>query len=84
MKKIRVRVDARNRVSLTRVLKKIPTSFYAYESAGKVILEPLVEVAAHEAWLFEPENKEILNAIKEGLKQKGNIKRGSFAKHIKK
>lgn len=83
MKKVQVKVDSKNRISLSRVTKKLPSSFYAYESAGKIILEPLIEVPAEEAWLFDPENKEILEAIKEGLRQKGTIKRGSFAKYLK-
>jgi len=44
----------------------------------KKIVEPIVEVPADEAWLFEPENKDILDAVKEGLRQKGTIRRGSL------
>lgn len=84
MKKTHVRVDAKNRVCLTKITKNLPASFYAYESKGKIILEPLTEVPADEAWLFKPENKEILKAIKEGLEQEGTIKRGSFSKYLKK
>ncbi len=83
MKRIHVRVDAKNRISLTRVAKNLPSSFYAYESKGKIILEPILEVPAEEAWLFKPENKEILDAIKEGLEQEGTINRGSFSKYLK-
>jgi hypothetical protein len=36
-----------------------------------------------EAWLFEPENKEVLAKIKRGLKQKGTIRRGSFVQKNK-
>jgi hypothetical protein len=38
-----------------------------------------VEIPAHEAWLFR--NKEALHKVKQGLEQKGSVKRGSFAKH---
>ena len=41
------------------------------------------EIPANEAWLFAPENKHILEQVKEGLRQKGTIKRGSFSKHLK-
>ena len=51
---------------------------------GKIILEPMIEVPADEAWLFEPQNKDILAKIKNGLKQDGTISRGSFAKYTKK
>ena len=80
MKKIEVHVDSRNRVCLTKVSKKLAARFYAYEEGNKIILEPLVEVPASEAWLFEPQNKEILKMIKEGLKQEGTINYRSLVK----
>jgi hypothetical protein len=83
MKRLNIRVDAKNRVCLTKITKKLPKSFSAYEFEGKIILEPLVEIPAEEAWLFEPQNKEILASIKEGLQQKGTIKRSSFSKYLK-
>jgi len=83
MKKIHVRVDSRSRISLTKVSKNLPSSFYAYESNGKIILEPLAEIPMEEVWIFEPKNKHILEEVKEGLAQKGTIKR-SFAKTSKK
>jgi len=84
MKKKYVRVDSRNRVSLTKISRNLPSSFYAYEFEGKIILEPLAEVPMEEAWIFEPKNRAILEEVKEGLKQKGTVKRGSFAKYAKK
>jgi hypothetical protein len=86
MKKVSVKVDSRNRISLTKVSKKIASSFYAHEEKdGRIILEPIVEVPAREAWLFKPENKEILEKIKRGLKQKTpGVSRGSFAHHVTK
>ncbi len=83
MKKIHVRVDSRSRISLTKVSKNLPSSFYAYESNGKIILEPLAEIPMEEAWIFEPKNRHILEEVKEGLTQKGTIKR-TFAKASKK
>lgn len=83
MKKIHVRVDSRSRISLTKVSKNLPSSFYAYESHGKIILEPLTEVPMEEAWIFEPKNRHILEAVKEGLTQKGTVKR-TFTKKSKK
>jgi hypothetical protein len=80
MKKVTVRVDSRNRISLTKVSKKIAQSFYAYEKDGKIILEPVAEIPAHEAWLYEPENKQILGQLKKALKQKGTITFDEFVK----
>lgn len=82
-KKTHVRLDSRNRISLTKVSKHLPSSFSAYVEKGRIILEPIVEVPVNEAWLFEPENDAILKKVKEGLKQKGKIKRGSFSKYLK-
>lgn len=84
MKKVSVKVDSRNRISLTKVCKNLASSFYAYEEeSGRIILEPIVEIPAHEAWLFKPENKELLEKLKRGLKQKTTgVSRGSFAHHV--
>lgn len=83
MRKIRLQLDSRNRVCLTKVSKHLPALFSAYEKDGKIVLEPLVEIPAREAWLFKPENKKILKEVTKGLQQKGTIKRGSFKKHLK-
>jgi len=83
MKKTTVKVDSRNRICLTKLSKKLPSSFSAYIEKGRIILEPLVEVPVEEAWLFAPENKKILERVKRGLKQKGTIDRGSFSKYLK-
>ncbi len=83
MKKIRLSSDSRNRITLTKVTNNLAKHYYAYVERGKIILEPIVEVLAEEAWLFEPQNKEILKQIKEGLKQKGTIRRGSFAEFVR-
>jgi len=83
MKKIRVKLDSRNRICLTKVSKKLATSFYVYEVEGKIVLEPLIEIPAEEAWLFKPENKEILKRIQDSFKEEERIDRGSFAKYAK-
>ena len=86
MKNVCLAVDSRNRVCLTKLTKKLPARFLAYLKDGKIILEPLVEVPKDEAWLFEPENKEILEQVKKGLSQvktKKLVSRGSFAKYRK-
>lgn len=83
-KKIFLKPDARNRICLTKILKPMPYMLQAYEKNGKIILEPLAQVPAEEAWLFKPENKKILAEVKKGLQQKGTVNRGTFKKLLKK
>jgi hypothetical protein len=82
MEKIKLTVDSRKRISLTKFLPtgKI-SSVKAYKEDDKIILEPMVEIPAREVWLFE--NKPALEKVKRGLLQKGTIKRGSFVKYTK-
>lgn len=70
MKKVRVRVDSRNRICLTKVSSQITSQFFAYEEQGKIILEPLFEVSSEEAWLFSPQNKACLEQLKKDLIKK--------------
>jgi hypothetical protein len=82
MEMIKLTVDSRKRISLTKLLptEKI-SSVKAYRENGRIILEPMVEIPAWEAWLYE--NKAALGKVKKGLSQEGTIKRGSFAKYTK-
>jgi len=80
---IYLKVDSRNRVSLTKLSKQLSDHYIAYSQDNKIILEPVTLVPENEAWLFKPENKEILNSVKRGLKQKATVKRGSFSKYLK-
>lgn len=82
MKTAYLRVDSRNRVSLTKLMKDLPAIFRADLVNGRIILEPLKEIPAEEAWLFEPENKHLLEKLKEGLKQEATIDLGSFKKYL--
>ena len=75
-----LKIDSRNRVSLTKLSKKLAHLYKAYSVADKIILEPMQAIPEKEAWLFEPENKEILDTLKRGLKQRATISRGSFSK----
>lgn len=83
MKKTRVKVDSRNRICLTKIAKTLATSYSAYIEDNRIVLEPLIEISAKEAWLFEPKNKAILQKIEKALKQEKVIDRGSFAKYAK-
>lgn len=82
MEAIKLAVDSRKRISLTKLLPegKI-SSVRAYREEERIILEPMVEIPARELWLYE--NKEALRKVKTGLSQKGTIRRGPFAKYAK-
>ncbi|MEW6417998.1 MAG: hypothetical protein AB1480_07740 [Nitrospirota bacterium] len=82
METIKLTVDSRKRISLTKLLPagKI-SSVKAYKEDNRIILEPMVEIPAREVWLYE--NKAAIEKVKKGLSQKGTIKRGSFAKYSK-
>ncbi len=82
MKKQIVRLDSRNRVCLTKVKKNLSELYYVYMVDDKIVLDPIREIPKNEQWLFRPENKEILEKVKEGLKQKGTIDRGSFSEYL--
>ena len=82
MEVIKLTIDSRKRISLTKLLPggKI-SSVRAYRDEDRIILEPMVEIPAREAWLYE--NRDALDKVKKGLSEKGTIKRGSFAKYAK-
>lgn len=62
-------LDSRNRICLTQFLPKNleVTSYKAYQEGEKIILEPMTEVPAREAWLYN--NPKALALVLEGLKQ---------------
>jgi len=82
METIKLTVDSKKRISLTKLLPggKI-SSVRAYKENEKIILEPMVEIPSREIWLYE--NEAALKKVKKGLSQKGTIKRGSFSKYAK-
>ena len=82
METIKLTVDSKKRISLTKLLPggKI-SSVRAYKGNDRIILEPMVEIPAREVWLYE--NETALKKVKAGLSQKGTIKRGSFSKYAK-
>jgi hypothetical protein len=80
MKTVNLAVDSRKRISLSKLLPELPvSSVRAHLEGDKIILEPMVEIPAREAWLYQ--NKKALNKVKTGLAETGAIKRGSFAKY---
>lgn len=81
LKTQRLPMDARNRVTLTSLLTgdEDISSFEAHREGEKIILVPMTEIPASEAWLYR--NKEALASVKRGLKKGKTHNRGSFAKH---
>ncbi len=55
------------------------SSVRAYLDGDKIGLEPMVEVPAREAWLYQ--NEKALSKVKAGLSEEGTIKRGSFREY---
>lgn len=55
MEKIRVKLDSRNRISLTKILPKVHSfsTFHIYQEGERIIIEPIVEIPAHELWLYK-------------------------------
>jgi len=78
MKELFLKTDSRNRISLTKAVGKASSVYKVTVQDGKIILEPMVEMSKHEEWLYAPENKAILDHVKESLKQKADIYLGTF------
>ena len=78
-----LKLDLRNRISLTKLSKNLYPIYKAYIQGNKIILESVQEIPEDEAWLFLPENKEILARIKKSLREDATIDLGSFKKHLK-
>ena len=70
------RVDSKHRVSLGRAIPREVRSFKVYQNAhGQVVLDPMVSLPAHEAWLFK--NKRASRLVRQGLE---DAKRGRLVK----
>lgn len=82
MKTMYIKADSRNRVSLKKIAKKLAPIYRAYTQENKIILEPVEEIPAEEAWLFKPENKQILDHIRKSLMQDATIDFKTLKKHI--
>lgn len=80
---IYVKLDSRNRVSLTKVSKNLFDLYRVSIHGDKIILEPVVEIPEEERWLFEPKNKHILSEVKKSLAQEANIPWEKIKKNLK-
>lgn len=77
-------LDERKRIPLGRILKagKLNVTLYDAEIvAGKIVLEPMVAVPEHEAWLYK--NPAVLSSVKRGLNEKPRHKLPDMSKHLK-
>lgn len=80
------RVDSKHRVALGRSIPSQVTSFKVYRNAhGQVILDPMVSLPAHEAWLFK--NKRASALVQQGLEdaQRGRLVKSKedFSRYVK-
>ena len=68
-KPLSLTLDSRNRVCLTPFLPEglEVASYLATQEGDKIILEPMAEIPAREAWLYQ--NPKALGSVLEGLKQ---------------
>lgn len=71
-----LRVDAKKRITLGKIISDDITSFDAeIKENGVIILHPRVEISAEELWLYK--NPEALASVKRGL---DDLKHGRFVK----
>lgn len=80
------RLDAKQRVTLGKSLRGRVTSFRVYRNAhGQIVLDPMVSIPAHEAWLFK--NKRAAHAVQRGLEdaKQGRLinAKEDYARHVR-
>jgi hypothetical protein len=83
MKPTYVKLDSRNRLSLTKITKNLSSLYRVYVQDDKIILEPIREIPDEERWLFDPANKEIVERLKRSLQQEGVNDWDTIKKHLK-
>lgn len=80
-----VKLDAKRRVLLPKVLARKGVTYHVYVNRiGQIVLDPQVTVPASEAWLFE--DKAALASIDKGMTESASgrvVNRGSFADYTK-
>ncbi len=60
-------LDDRNRLTLGGIFKGCKRVRIFKNARGELLLQPMVEIPAHEIWLFE--NKQALESVQRGLKE---------------
>jgi len=76
MEHVKVNLDSRNRIPLTRILGDCTAkTFDMYWEGDKLILVPLIQIPESEAWIYK--NKAALASLERGLKDaaEGKVKK---------
>jgi hypothetical protein len=68
-------IDERNRLTLGELPEGLKRVRIYKNDRGEVLLQPVIEIPASEAWLFR--NEEALESVKKGLK---NASKGKISK----
>lgn len=67
MNHIKVNLDSRKRIPLTKILKDCEAkTFDMYWENDRIILVPLIEIPEREAWIYK--NKKALASLEKGLR----------------
>jgi hypothetical protein len=78
-----VRPDSKGRITLGSLATGV-SSVKAYrDPAGRIVLEPQIEVPAAEAWLWQ--NPAAMKAVQQGLQDSAEgrlVDRGSFTQYV--
>lgn len=77
-----VRPDSKGRITLGKTAREFSGYTMKEKPDGSILLEPLIEIPAKEAWLYK--NKEALASVMKGLEESAEGKTkslGSFAKY---
>lgn len=66
-----VKLDAKRRVHLPKVLAREGVTYHIYANrVGQIVLDPQITIPASEAWLFE--DKTALGSIDKGMAESAN------------
>jgi len=78
----RLTLDSRKRITLSRLIadEEHISSFIAYREGERIVLEPMIEIPAGEAWIYE--DPKLLAEVKKGLSEDATFDLGSFAQHV--
>ncbi len=77
-------LDERKRIPLGKILKAAKSSATLYNVemiGGKIVLEPMMAVPEHEAWLYK--NPAALSSVRRGLSEKPKHKLPDMSKYLK-
>lgn len=78
-----VKVDSRNRISLSKISKNLPDLFRVRVKDNTIILEPVQDIPERERWLFKPENRAILEQLQEKFNKEDLVDLDTILKNLK-